>query len=312
MALVTANAVAQYQEASVVRLASPSVTLPALSKPDMSFDVNLVLVPVAVTDPKNRPVLGLTKEAFTLYEDKRAEKIQYFFNEDTPIAVGLVVDFSSSMESKADTLREAIRQFFDAANPQDEYYVVVVSTHPKLIANGTKDVHEIEDKLAHEQPFGWTALLDGVDLAMRMMKSSQYERKVVVMISDGGENNSRLHLQRVRSMVAEQNADVYGVGIFENVIPFFRPLEEKLGGRTMARLTDATGGRLIAVNNASQLPQAVSDLSEEIRNQYVLGYRPRNMKHDGRWRKIRVEVKAPVDSMRLRASYKNKYFPGGR
>ncbi len=303
----------QVQQANTVQIATRTAALTAFpASPDISFDVNLVLVPVTVTDPRNRPVLGLPKEAFTVFEDKKPETIQYFFNEDAPIAVGLVVDFSSSMINKSEILREAISRFFDSANPNDDFYVVAVSTQPTLLADGGNNFREIDWKLAQIKPVGWTALIDGVDLVMRMMQKSRYQRKVVVMISDGGDNNSHISLKRVCSMVAEQNADVYGIGLFENAIPFFRPIEEKLGRHTMAKITDATGGRTIGVETASELPKAVGELSMEIRSQYVLGYRPKNMKHDAKWRKIRVEVKSPAETVRLRASYKDKYFPGGK
>jgi len=275
-------------------------------KSDISLDVNLVLVPVTVTDLMNRPVLGLNKEAFTLYEDKQPEEIRYFFSDDAPISVGLVLDFSGSMVSKVDTLRESIRRFLENANPDDEYYVATVHTYPKLIARGTRSVHEIEQKLSDETPKGATALLDATDLVLRAMHSSSYERRVVVIISDGGDNDSHLSLRVVRRIVEEENADVYALLIFDGQLPVFKSVEEKFGKRTLTRITDATGGRTLTVDNLAKVPKAVADLSLEIRSRYVLGYRPNGLKRDSSWHRIRVEVKHSL-LPNLRANYRKGY-----
>lgn len=305
---VLSTALAGQAQEPPIHIASNNATWPGPAAPDISYNVNLVLVPVSVSDSLNHPVLGLDKDAFTVYENKQPRPIQYFFSEDAPLSIGLVLDFSSSMQNKADMLRESIRRFMDNANPADDYYVVTVSTHPRLIARGTNSVHYIEEKLADVKPDGWTALLDGVDLVLRAMQNARYQRRVVVMITDGGDNDSHLSLHRVRNMVAEQNADVYGIGIFDDGFSFLRPLEEKLGRHTMTRLTDATGGRTIGVTNSAKVPQAVADLSLEIRNQYVLGYRPTGLKKNGDWRKIQVVVKPRSKSDKLQATYKKKYF----
>ncbi len=310
--LALSTALVSSAQQPALQVAKTNPMLPVAAAPDISYNVDVVLVPVSVIDSMNRPVLGLEKDDFTVYEDKQSRPIQYFFSEDAPVSVGLVLDFSSSMQNKAEMLREAIRRFFDNANPEDDYYVVTVSTHPRLIARATNSVHYIEQKLSEEKPEGWTALLDGVDLVLRAMQKSRYQRRVVVMITDGGDNDSHLSLRQVRSMVAEQNADVYGVGIFDDSFSFLRPLEERLGRHTLSRLTDATGGRTISVTNSAELPKAIADLSLEIRNQYVLGYRPQGLTKEGNWRKIRVAVKPRSNSDRLQATYKKKYFAAAR
>lgn len=120
----------------------------------MHFDVNLVLVPVTVIDERNRPVLGLESNNFDIFEGKQQRQIRYFFSEDAPISIGLVLDFSGSMKDNMDILHDAVREFFVNANPDDDYYVVAVSNRPVLLANGTRSIHNIETQLSHETPGG--------------------------------------------------------------------------------------------------------------------------------------------------------------
>ena len=279
------------------------------SLPLLHSDVNLVLVPVTVTDPRNQPVLDLKRKDFNLYEDKQPQEIKYFFCDDAPISVGLILDFSGSMQPKIDALRESVRQFFDNANPNDEYFVVAVSTYPRVIAKGTKSLGEIEEKLSKEQPDGWTALLDSVELTLDLMKKARYQRRAIVIISDGGENESRSKLRPVVRELEESNTDIYAVAIFDTQLLFLKPLEEKLGKRLLTHLTDATAGRTITVENAADVPKAIANLSQEIRSQYVIGYRPPDSQRNGRWRNIRVQLAPPRDKGGFQASYKKGYAP---
>lgn len=290
---------------------SPAVAItdPSLDASSaISYDVNLVLVPVVVTDSYNHPVLGLPKDRFALFEDKRRQQIEYFFSEDAPMSIGLVLDFSGSMETKIDLLREAVEQFFINANGDDEYYVVAVSTHPTLLALGTRSLHQIDMKLSKETPTGATALYDAVDLTMRMMRKTSYQRRVIVIISDGNDTDSRLSKGKLIRRIQESNIDVYGVGIFDTPLLFLKPLDVALGKRSMAQLTDASGGRTIVIENDSKLPETMANLSKELRSRYILGYRPTKMRADGKWRNIKVSVKPAEDRSHFQAIFKKGYF----
>ncbi len=275
--------------------------------PTLRADVEVVLVPVTITNVRNQPVLGLKSKDFRLFEDKRPQEIKYFFSEDVPMSIGLVLDFSASMEPKVDELRESVRQFFNNSNPEDEYFVVTVSTEPKVIARGSQSVREIETLLSHEQPAGKTSLLDSVELMMSIMKKSHYERRAIVIVSDGGDNHSRSTLGRLASEIEESNTDVYAVGIFDEPLFFLKPLDTALGRRVLTRLTDATGGRTIIVSNSAEVPRVFSAISLELRNRYVLGYRRPDGSHDGKWRKINVRLAPPRDKG-FQANYKKGYF----
>ena len=255
----------------------------------MRVDVDLVLVPVTVTDALNRPVVDLPKQNFTLYEGGVAQPIRYFSNEDAPISVGLILDCSGSMRNKIEYEREAVAEFFKYANPQDDYFAISVSSHPEVIATSTQSIETIEAKLGETDPKGGTALYDAVYLGISRMSSAQHKRKALVIITDGGDNRSRYSLRETRNMVQEADVITYGIGVFDDVpMNMFKTFEERMGRKWLSSITDATGGRAIAADDRKQIPEIAALISRELRNQYVLGYRPSNVAHDGKWRKVQV------------------------
>ncbi len=169
----------------------------------MRVDVDLVLVPLTVTDALSRPVIDLPKQNFMLYEGGVAQPIQYFSHEDAPISVGLILDCSGSMRNKIEYEREAVAEFFKNANPEDEYFAITVSDHPQVIATSEQSVGTIEEKLGITEPSGHTALYDAVYLGVSRMRSARYQRKALVIISDGGDNHSRYTLGEIKSQIEE-------------------------------------------------------------------------------------------------------------
>jgi Ca-activated chloride channel homolog len=268
-----------------------SVSDPALrirTKP-MRVDVDLVLVPVTVTDAYNRPVVDLPQKDFTLYEGGVAQPIRYFSNEDAPISVGLILDCSGSMRNKIEYEREALAEFFKYANPQDDYFAISVSSHPEVIATAQQSMETIQAKLGETDPQGGTALYDAVYLGISRLKSAQHQRKALVIITDGGDNRSRYSLRETREMVQEADVLTYGIGIFDDVpMNMFKTLEERWGRKWLSQITDSTGGRAIAADDRKQIPEIAALISRELRNQYVLGYRPTNVARDGKWHKVQV------------------------
>jgi Ca-activated chloride channel homolog len=270
-------------------------------------DVDLVLVPVAVTDAMNRPVTNLTKQDFALYEDEKAQQIRYFMSDEAPISIAVLFDASRSMTDKIDTERAAIHEFFKNANPEDEYFAISFSNRPRLLVGPTVSTDEVEDKLTSIQPAGTTALLDAIYLAESHLRFARYQRKAIVILSDGGDNTSRYTLREVKKLIEESDTQIYAIGLFETFL--FSTIEEKLGKKWLSEITDRTGGRTITVQDRAKLPQAAATISREMRNQYILGYRP--TVGDGKWRKIKVRVTSPVERP-LRAYYKGGYYSAER
>ncbi len=280
-------------------------TLVPRTKP-MRVDVDLVLVPVTVTDALNRPVVDLPRQNFTLYEGGVAQPIRYFSNEDAPISVGLILDCSGSMWNKIEYEREAVAEFFKNANPQDDYFAISVSSHPEVIATSSQSIETIEARLGETEPKGGTALYDAVYLGISRMGSARYQRKALVIITDGGDNHSRYSLKETQRMVEEADVLTYGIGIFDDVpVHLFKTFEERWGRKWLSQITDATGGRAIAADDRKQIPEIAALISRELRNQYVLGYRPSNVAHDGKWRKLLVQLTPSATP--LHVHYKQGY-----
>ncbi len=278
---------------------------PELHIAPLRVNVDLVLVPVTVTDAMNRPVLGLNKEDFALYEGDAAEEIRYFSSEDMPISVGVVLDVSRSMTDKIELARAALGEFFENANPEDDYFVITFSDRPAVLADVTTSVGTIQAKLAEVKPQGHTALLDAIYLGMHKLRTARYQRRALVVISDGGDNHSRFTAAELKNLVMEADVEIYGSGIYSSV---FHTPEEWMGKRLMTQITEATGGHTITVNNARDLPDAASAISTELRNQYVLGYAPATGQGPG-WHKIRVKL-TPRDKAGPRQVYWRRGYMG--
>lgn len=286
---------------------SDDPTLQSRVKP-LRVDVDLVLVPVTVTNPRNQPVIGLDKPNFQLFENEQLQRLQYFSIEDAPVSIGLLLDVSRSMRNKIETERAALREFFNNANPEDDYFAITFASRPKLLATTTQSMGTIEAKLGEIIPDGQTALLDAISLGVAKLRKARYQRKALLIISDGGDNNSRYRMNDIKSLVQESDVMVYAIGIFDDLnLPLFKSLEEKMGKRWLDGITDASGGRTLIVDNLARVPEAAAAISRELRSQYVLGYKPSNTVHDGSWRKIRVQITPMINEARLQAFYKRGY-----
>jgi Ca-activated chloride channel homolog len=285
----------------------PSESDPSLkthTKP-IKVDVDLVLVPVTVTDPMNRLVTGLDKDNFVIMDAGERQEVRHFSSEDAPISLGVIFDLSGSMADKIDEAREAVVEFFKTANPDDEFFMVGFNDKPVLIADFTQSVEQIQGSLIYNSPKGRTALMDGVYLALAKMREARHEKKALLIISDGGDNHSRYTESEIKSLVKEADVQIYAIGIFS---PNPATSEEMLGPRTLSEITDVTGGRTFTVDNPNELADVATKIGIELRNQYVLGYRPTKPARDGKWRKIKVKLSPPKGLPPLTVYAKTGYY----
>lgn len=267
--------------------------------------VDLVLVPVTITDPMNRLVTGLDKENFQVFENKERQTIQHFSSEDAPISLGVIFDVSGSMGDKIDRSKEAVVEFFKTANPQDEFFVISFSDEPELLSDFTNSVEDIQSRLVTASPKGRTALLDAIYLAVAKMRNAHYDRKALLIISDGGDNHSRYTEGEITSLIKEADMQIYAIGLFDQVP---RTEEERSGPALLAEITDVTGGRTFTIDNPNELPDVATKIGVELRNQYVLGYRPTKPVHDGKWHKIKVKLNPPKGLPPLHVYAKTGYY----
>jgi Ca-activated chloride channel family protein len=267
-------------------------------------DVDLVLIPVTVTDNKNRMVTSLQKENFLLSEAGEPQHIQYFSAEDAPISVGVLLDLSRSMTNKIDTAREALGEFFKNANPEDDYFVLTFANRPELLAGTTQSIENIQSKLALAVPSGNTALLDAIYVGISRLRNARYKRRALLIISDGGDNHSRYDAKEIRKLVQEADVEIYAIGIFDSI---FKTYEEWTGKRLLTEISEETGGRTATVEDLGKLPEIAATISRELRNQYVLGYRPKNSGRDGQLRKIKVQLTRSLNDTPLQIYYRRGY-----
>jgi Ca-activated chloride channel homolog len=279
-----------------------------LPRSNIRVDTNLVIIPVTVTDPLNRPVTGLEREHFRVFEDKVEQSITQFAADDAPIAIGLVFDVSGSMGDKLRKSRQAAAQFFRTANTDDEFLLVEFNDRPKLTMPLTSNVEEIQNRLTFSQSKGRTALLDAIYLALHEMKNSHKPRKSLLIISDGGDNSSRYTPTEVRNLVRESDCLIYAIGIFESIAGRGRTAEELAGPGLLQSLAEQTGGRHIPVDNVNELPDVAAKIGIELRNRYILGYSPTNLERDGKYRSVQVKLVQPRGLPPLRAAWRLGYY----
>jgi Ca-activated chloride channel homolog len=256
------------------------------------LDVKLIEVPVNVTDDYGRPVRDLPQSAFRVFEDDVEQKITSFSNTDAPISAGLVFDTSGSMRNRLQQSRTAVDQFFVGSADGDEYFLVRFADSPELVVPFTRSADDVSRHLTDLQAHGWTALIDAVYRSIGEMRRAANSRRVLLVLSDGADNNSRYSEGELVSRLREADVRVFAIGLFE------RP-------RLLERLAEESGGGVIWVHKMAELPEAMEKLSLQIRNEYVLGYFS-SAPNDGRYHKVRVEMQ-PSGGARVHASWRRGY-----
>jgi Ca-activated chloride channel family protein len=274
----------------------------------LHMDVDLALINVTVTDPYNRLVTGLDPDNFRVYEDNVEQEVVTFSSEDVPISIGVIFDFSGSMANKIGKAREAALQFFKTANPQDEFFLVSFNERAELTSSFTNSIEDLQSRMMLTAPKGRTALLDAIYLGLSQMRGARNGKRALLILSDGGDNHSRYNESDIKRLVKEADTQLYAIGIFDPLGYRNRTPEELNGPSLLGEVTEMTGGRVFAVENLNELPDIASKIGMELRNQYVLGYRPSNKAHDARWRKIKIKLRAPKGLPPLNVYSKTGYY----
>jgi Ca-activated chloride channel family protein len=271
----------------------------------LRVDVNLVLVPVTVTDGLNRLVTGLERENFFLYQDGTLQSIKTFSTEDAPVSIGIILDLSGSMTNKVEKAKEAILELMKTSNPQDEYFVITFNDRPELVQDFTNSESEVEQHLLTMKPGHRTALLDAMYFGIVKMKQARYSRRALIVVSDGGDNRSRYTNGEVASLLREADTEIFAMGIFDKYAP---TPEEVHGPELLNDYCEGTGGKMFQVDDLNDLPDIAAKISASLRNQYILGFKPTDDKHDGRWRKLKVKLVPPNGLPALNVHARNGYY----
>jgi Ca-activated chloride channel family protein len=264
-----------------------------------------VLVPVTISDDHERLYVGLHQKNFEVFEGKNRQEIRHFSMEDAPISLGVIFDMSGSMSSKIARAREAVTEFLRSSNQQDEFFLITFADKPEVLSDFTTSVEDVQAKLLYTFPKGRTAMLDAIYLGISKMKQARYQKRALLIISDGGDNHSRYTEREIKALVKESDVALYGIGIYDR---YFSTREESLGPWLLSDLTEITGGRSYTVDNPNALPGVARAIGIQLRHQYVIGYKPENSARNGKWRKIKIKLRALKGLPRLRVYAKTGYY----
>ena len=268
----------------------------------------MTLVNLTVTDPLDRLVTGLEKEHFRVFEDGIEQEVLTLSSEDVPVSIGLVFDMSGSMSDKVEKAREAAVQFMRTANPFDQFFLVSFNDRAELTSGFTSSVDELQNRMMFTASRGRTALLDAIYLGLSQMRGAHNGKRALLIISDGGDNHSRYNESDVKNYLKEADCQLYAIGIFDPIGIRSRTPEELEGPSLLSEMTEMTGGRVFPVGNLGELPDIAAKIGMELRNQYVLGYKSSNSRHNGAWRKIKVKLRPPKGLPPLNVYAKTGYY----
>jgi len=271
----------------------------------ISVSLDLVALQATVSDRKGGFASDLREQDFQVYEDGARQSIRLFRHEDVPVTVGLVVDHSGSMKRKLPDVVAAARMFVRSSNPEDQMFVVNFNDKatlglPEGIAFSDR-ADELDAAIGKIPAEGETALYDAVSAALDRLKSGNREKKVLIVISDGGDNKSLLNLPSVLKMAGESNAVVYTIGIFEPDDPDKNP-------DVLRKLARATGGEAYFPGEFSEVSAICERIATDIRHQYTIGYVSTNTVKAAGYRAVRVVAKSGGKDLVVRT--RTAYFAG--
>lgn len=264
-------------------------------------DVNLVLLDVSVKDARGGYVTGLPKDAFHISVDGKPQPISEFSSVDTPVTIGLIVDNSGSMRYKRKEVVLSGLAFAKESNPKDEFFVVNFNNkvEPGLPANVlfTDNLELLHKALYMGQSVGQTALYDAVAYGLKHLESAHLEKRTLIVVSDGGDNVSRLKLPAVLDLIQESRATVYTIGIYD-------ALDSDLKPAILKKFARISGGEYFQPQTMEDVPKVLSKISQDIRNRYSLGFNPPpgapNQTHQ-------IKVTASVEGRKLVVRTRTEY-----
>jgi VWFA-related protein len=255
-----------------------------------------------VNDPFNHPVTGLEKENFKVFEDKVEQTITSFSSEDEPIALGFIFDTSGSMKGLLPQGRAAAAELLKFANPEDEFFLVEFDSKPRLVIPLSTNTSPIGLEVMMTKEGGSTALVDALFMGIHEIHKSKKTKRALVLISDGGDNNSRYTPSEVNNVVKESDVLIYTVAIGAG-----HDADSAAGLSWMTGISETSGAHMF-YGNQVELADIAEKIGIELRNRYVIGYSPKDSKRDGKYHRIEVRVFPPRGLPKLTAHWRNGYY----
>ena len=286
---------------------TPVSTPPDDEDAPVKVTTDLVTLTLTVTDPYGRYVSGLGQNAFTVLDNNQEQNITFFSDTDAPVSIGILFDVSGSMSGeKIARARKALERFINTSHPMDEYFLIAFNSRAQLLLDRTRNGEAVLDKLTLVQPKSNTALYDACYLGIERVTRGAHQKKALLIISDGQDNNSRYTFGEVRRLMKESDVTVYAVGILGGGDS--GSMIGMQGQAFLDELSGVTGGKSFYPNTNVELDEIFERIALELRHQYSIGYTPKDFAPDGKWRKVKVKVKPPRGLPRLTVRSREGYY----
>lgn len=272
----------------------------------LKLPTEVVTVTVTVTDSYNRLVTGLDQQHFEVFEDKVKQKIEFFNDVDAPVSVGIIFDVSGSMKGKLSRALDALKAFVKTSHNDDDFFLVGFNQRANLLAEFS-DGDALMSKLTLVESKGQTALYDAAYLGLEKVKQGRHEKRVLLLISDGQDNSSRYTYGELRKILKEAGVQIYSIGIVEAGGGAGGTLDLQ-GQGILQEISNVTGGKAFFPRSGLELEDTTTRIALELRHQYSIGYSPTNVDRNGKWRKVKVDLKPPRGLGHLTTHYKDGYY----
>ncbi len=271
----------------------------------LSIETDLVVLHATVTNRDGRPVTDLQQDHFQVYEDREEQQLKVFKQEDIPVSVGILVDNSGSMRNKRRGVNASALQFVRSSNPEDEVFIVNFNDESYLDTDFTDSIKLLEEGLERIDSRGGTAFYDALYLALdHLNEKASWDKKVLLLITDGEDNASRITLEDLVKTVQRSNVMIYTVGLLGGE----SRRSMRRAKRALENVSKASGGSTYFPKNLEDVQVVANDIADDIRNQYVLAYTPTNQVLDGKFRRVEVKLKAPRKYGRLTVRSRGGYY----
>lgn len=273
----------------------------------LNVNVNLVTLHVSVFDEKDRLIRDLKKDDFLVFEDKVQQEITIFKQEDVPVSLGLVIDNSGSMRTKRERVNKAATTFVRTCKPQDEIFLINFNDQVYIDQEFTRNKDDLAETLDTIDTRGGTALHDALYLSLEHIREGKEDKKAILLISDGEDRDSRYKFNSVLEFARESQASIYVIGLFDPEGE--RSRAQKKAANNLKELAEETGGKYFFPESADEVEALCTQVANDIRNQYTIGYKPSNAKRDGAWRAVNVKLNTTIKGVKkLVARAKRGYY----
>lgn len=295
-------------------MASPTPSPQEVKEGDIvRVDTELVTLTATVTDTKGRYRADLKQSDFTVYEDGVKQDLAYFNTGDrVPVSLGIIFDVSGSMEDKIEGVEDAVKHFVKSVATGDEIFLVRFSDDADLVQDFTDDRKRILRAIESLEPRGSTALYEAIQLGLQKVTQGKHRKRALMLLTDGNDTASSINLETALSLARKSEVIIYALGIGHGKKGSFHILggqtNDTVDMKVLRAFTEATGGNAYFLENAHEvgrdsIDEAAEEVAAELKQQYTLGYYPKNKKHDGVYRQIVVEVKEKSLRVRTKRGY---------